>query len=332
MKRILFVALSATLLAAGCQKTEIINPVGNQINFSTDMGKLTKVAGVTPSADAGVSLVNVQKQGMSIVAYKAYDGESDLYGKMSANYSSSSWTPGATYYWPGTEKDLDFYAVSGYDIYDTENVYVTNGGVLTMANFTLNQADPVDLMVANKVTQNQSDLTVDFTFNHALSLVEFYFANANTAEGLDITVKSVKLSSVVNKASFTGTVTDGFSEGHDWEWTPAADAAAAYTTTATALTLAPNKDLTLFSTNLFIPQTIFDTDKSIKLQAEVSYSMNNLNLTQTIDLGSSEHATWAVNQHVKYNVKFAAAGEISFTAQVVNGWASTVTPDVEDLE
>ena len=38
MKRIFFVALAATLLAASCQKTEIINPAGgNVMTFSTNM-------------------------------------------------------------------------------------------------------------------------------------------------------------------------------------------------------------------------------------------------------------------------------------------------------
>ena len=36
MKKFFFVALAATLLAAGCQKTEVINPVGGRsMSFTT---------------------------------------------------------------------------------------------------------------------------------------------------------------------------------------------------------------------------------------------------------------------------------------------------------
>ena len=43
MKKILFLAASAILLAAGCQKTEVLNQaIGDPMTFSTGMGKLTK--------------------------------------------------------------------------------------------------------------------------------------------------------------------------------------------------------------------------------------------------------------------------------------------------
>ena len=52
MKKIFFVALAATLLAASCQKTEVINPVGGPVmSFNTGMGKITKAVG-TADAEA----------------------------------------------------------------------------------------------------------------------------------------------------------------------------------------------------------------------------------------------------------------------------------------
>lgn len=73
MKRILFVALSATLLAAGCQKTEIINPVNsNVMTFSTNMSKLTK-AGQQDAEKTGE--VNLQEQNFRVWAYCAYEDQ-----------------------------------------------------------------------------------------------------------------------------------------------------------------------------------------------------------------------------------------------------------------
>jgi amino acid transporter len=56
MKKIFYVALSATLLAAGCQKTEVLNPVGEPtMTFTTGMGKLTKAVGTADAEAAGLT-------------------------------------------------------------------------------------------------------------------------------------------------------------------------------------------------------------------------------------------------------------------------------------
>ena len=75
MKKILFVALAATLLTIGCQKTEVLNPVGGTtMSFSTGMGKITKAVG-TADADAD-GLRNLEAQDFSVWAYA--DPESDF--------------------------------------------------------------------------------------------------------------------------------------------------------------------------------------------------------------------------------------------------------------
>ena len=73
MKKIFFLAISATLLAAGCQKTEIINqvnPVGEpSMAFAADMGKLTKAAEST-------GMDNLKTQDFKLWAYYAQDDPS----------------------------------------------------------------------------------------------------------------------------------------------------------------------------------------------------------------------------------------------------------------
>ncbi len=68
MKKIFFVAISVTLLAAGCQKTEIINHVGGDVmSFSTGMGKLTKADGTAADADKN-GMANLKAQDFRVWA------------------------------------------------------------------------------------------------------------------------------------------------------------------------------------------------------------------------------------------------------------------------
>ena len=67
MKKILFVAFAATLLAAGCQKTEIINRVGDRIGFSTQLDKITKSVGTADAANDGEE--NLLAQDFRVWAY-----------------------------------------------------------------------------------------------------------------------------------------------------------------------------------------------------------------------------------------------------------------------
>ena len=146
MKKILFVALAATLLTIGCQKTEVLNPVGGTtMSFSTGMGKITKAVG-TADADAD-GLRNLEAQDFSVWAYadpesdfstvttvnsttKIYDEienilvecksasidavvyDTDTTEDETAAAVAGTWSTEKEYYWPGDQKDLRFFAVS----------------------------------------------------------------------------------------------------------------------------------------------------------------------------------------------------------------------------
>lgn len=116
MKKVLFVAIIATLIAVGCEKTEIINPnLGTEILFSPELGKLTKAEG---EIDA-----TLKDQGFKVSAINAYE---DLYTtavEFNTVYREMDNLPfvydngwalqnGQSYFWPGTGKDLVFLAVS----------------------------------------------------------------------------------------------------------------------------------------------------------------------------------------------------------------------------
>lgn len=247
MKKILFVAFAATLLAAGCQKTEIINRVGDAMTFSTEMGKLTKSANPDATNDG---YVNLDAQNFKVWAYYAYTDDLNgvvfgtNYDKMkgldvgyvyNAETKKASCETNKEYYWPGTGKDLDFFAVSteqtwadnhtieGTGTAPESGVYVTLNNLtgaegaevypetreITVHNYVVNNTNPNDdLMVADFVRQNQGENSkaVSLNFHHTLSKVEFLFKTKTPAENeapLRVLVQSVSVSGLNNAGTLT---------------------------------------------------------------------------------------------------------------------------------
>jgi hypothetical protein len=231
MKRILFLALGATLLASSCQKTEVLNPVGNVMTFSTEIGKLTKASGEKPNAAATGKTDNLMAQDFRVWAYCAFDNENTttedetntVYDGMSnlwISYSSTTekWAPegGKEYYWPGVNKDLFFFAVSGADQEDasaTVTFPITTGSKPTPVNdkimliegFNVLPSNPnIDLMVADYVKQQQKDKSVNLMFHHALSKVEFLFKTKATSN-MRVLLQSIEVDGLDDQGTLTVT-------------------------------------------------------------------------------------------------------------------------------
>lgn len=236
MKRILFVAFATTLLAASCSKTEVINPEGNQIGFTTKMAKLTKAFG-TADADS-LGMANLKAQEFRIWAYADYEDpytdttEVDkIYDKMAkinvffapdnASGKTGSWAPAIDYYWPGKGKALRFFAVSGegthnVDVKINRTNETTVAPTVTIAEYVVNNANPnTDLMVADFVYQNQDDIVngvkgnVALNFRHALTKVQFLFKTNPTAADGNVYVQSVSVEGLNTKSTL---VVDGEGE------------------------------------------------------------------------------------------------------------------------
>jgi len=251
MKKILFAAFAATLLAAGCQKTEIVGttPVnGPEMTFSTEMKKITKADETTNEGTA-----TLQDQGFNLWAYAAYslenitnvDATSRIYDGMKAMnlvYGEGPWTPSPfkDYYWPGQNKDLRFFAVSGIKGNNASmlnNTNLINHGIaeaddhtitktspsMTITDFVVNGTD--DLMVADFIEQNQAenDRVVKLNFHHALSKIEFFFkATIPKDADIDVYVQKIEVKDLKTKgtlnATTTGDFTDKFSEPVSLNW------------------------------------------------------------------------------------------------------------------
>ena len=216
MKKIFFVALGATLLAASCQKTEIINPVNPTgqpaLTFTTDLSKLTKAVG-TADADAD-GMVNLKAQDFRVWAYADYEDPNtttvveldNIYDKMAnlnifytekdvttgegdaqTTTKVGSWAPAKEYYWPGVGKDLRFFAVSGVNL--GEDLSATDVVVPTITRTAAIEDDPAttdkneaqEASVAMKLEVN------DFVVNHAapnadLMVADFVHQNQTNKE------------------------------------------------------------------------------------------------------------------------------------------------------
>jgi hypothetical protein len=216
MKKIFSIALAATLLAAGCQKTEVIglddSKTGPAMTFSTEMKKITKVA-EDPTRDATLhtqgfylwayaDFTEAQMENITNVDKESTDDHLLIYDNMYKMHvthkEEGGWDTDKEYYWPGTEKYLRFYAVSSNKLVDPKNTsayidpftsvsidHKTDDALSSLAvkDFYVDVANPVgDLMVADIVKQEQTKKAVELTFHHALSKVEFLFNTTQSTE------------------------------------------------------------------------------------------------------------------------------------------------------
>lgn len=228
MKKIILMAVSAVLLAAGCQKTTIENPAPEPtMVFKSGLTKLTKAQGTADAAGAGMT--NLQAQDFRVWAYANYtDAVNDVtpgkvYDKMENlnvyynvvsdegnTTSTGSWSTKKEYYWPGTDKNLMFFAVSGANYGDdlsNQNVVVPDftEKSIKVSEFNVAPATPnTDLMVADVVDQHQGDKEVNLTFHHALSKVEFLFKTV-PSDKMRVLVQSIEVEGLVSKASLSVT-------------------------------------------------------------------------------------------------------------------------------
>ena len=329
MKKIFFVALAATLLAAGCQKTEIVNQVGTPIGFSTELSKLTKGA-----ADSGEA--NLQGQDIKVWAYTAYTDETndvepgqvyDHISNLDLTYdeTSTKWSTELQYYWPGTGKSLDFFAVSTGKFKLTTGaptVAITGMGgtlgsrTLSVTGYVVDNANANDdLMVAEFIRQNQgqNEKVVDLNFKHALSKVIFKFrTNSTDATAPIVHVTSLSINDVVTTGDLTvtesttaATTLTGDSDGTrvavDFEWDLEETSAPISETFANAekltTTAAP------YVTKLLMPQGL--TGKKLTVNYTITEATEGAEpraFTIDFDLSAATVNSWGINQAITYTI------------------------------
>ncbi len=368
MKKIFFLAIATTLLAAGCQKTEVINQVnpvdGTSMTFAPNMGKLTKAATAEGAGETNLSeqdfrlwaFYKEDDPNRGAAANSVYDGMSNII----ISDASGDWKANTTHFWPGKGKYLKFFAISADPAtYGTgEGIAVTDSKVsinddrtqMTVTDFTVNPSAPdTDLMVADYVEAKQKEAetesnTVNFTFRHALTKVQFLFRNTETS--MPVYVQQMYVEGINTVADLT---VNGAVGNTTMVWgTPetsaifAGDYAPAEGTTLETLVATPAENISAwnsavtidpanymeltntyqpFTTWLVIPQDVFVEDTK-DLKVTIAYVIESATETRqfisTFSLGSASIVpTWNQNQYVKYN--------INLTPNII-GFDATVEP------
>lgn len=342
MKKILFVAASAILLVAGCQKTEVLNqPKGNPITLSAGMNKLTKGA-----ADGGTT--NLQAQGFKVWAYAAFTdvlndiNPGDPYDEMegiSFTYDATNDQCATTgvYYWPGKDRDLDFFALS--TLKNITPAFEGEGGEalsrkMTIADYTVNPADANDDLMVSKFVrtrQNPADSaatkgTVNLFFQHALSKTIF---NVYTTPitGTTVTVDTLSVAAVMTKGTLD--VKDDTSKTPDIngvkdvtiEWVDSTLTSPQMFRVMPKLELDGEKEP--IATWLVLPQNIQD------LNVEVAYTITTNDVPKafkhTFALSNDTVTRWNRNMVTTYNINISP-NVIKFSADVEE-WQSN--PDID---
>lgn len=197
MKRILYIAAIASLLITSCQKTDILNVAEDAIDFSTEVGKLTK-------ADYSEEKYSTLKdQGFRVWTFADFtlgnDTKGSIYREM-ANLSVVFGTSGFSiesknkYFWPASGNHLYFHVLSAKDESWLDSIdYNTHflpadkkDGVtkLDLPTFSVKDAADDDIMVADSIHQDKADgKTVRPLFRHTMTKVMFNFMQGQAGTG-----------------------------------------------------------------------------------------------------------------------------------------------------
>ena len=193
MKKNLFgwLAMATMLVGTGCSSDEVVNDYSpeNAIQFGTYVGRDAQGrASIFDDTD-----LKTRNVGFGVYAY--YTGQETWHEYKNShprfapnfmnnthvtyNSSTTSWTYAPLKYWPNNTGDkVSFFAYAPYS-YSNSNIAAPTNGVIpfTVANTV---TDQTDLTAATEpqlnLTKNSDgdlDGTVDFTFKHVLSRIEF---------------------------------------------------------------------------------------------------------------------------------------------------------------
>ena len=238
------------------------------------------------------------------------------------------WVEGNTY---------DFAAIAGAAAATTDD----NGMPATIA-YTYDNTKQVDLLYAHKAygvynkPQTGSVASVNFTFDHLLSLVKFTFTN-NYAQntGFDIKVTDVTINNPY--ASATYTIANQTWAGHTSATTPLAfgnatadDAAAG----AAALQLAVGAKASSNYQRLMIPGTYEKLLVSFKVEVIAKDSNGKYFTIDSNTYTDVEVPDVTFTPGYSYNLTANVTEEldaITFTVEKINAWRTPSTPDTEIL-
>lgn len=331
-------AIAVTLLAAGCQKTYVVDPVNQVIGFSTEVGKQTK-AGIIQNGDS------FDSESFGVVAYGLTEGKTWANGfaekallidnkevkKSTGEGEDNKWrvVGNDKYYWPNdAQSSLSFFAYYPYQSSTIEDATKTigqkpgvdeNGITLTAYKHIQDNIQKVDFMTADakdKTYSSTNNGVVSLNFSHRMTQICFDITKDASASGAEVKIISIKLLGINNTADFSNSAFSNPSGNADYvvnEYSGEAGVVIEDTWKSTPCTM--------------IPQT-FAADKQ---KIEIKYSLSGTGIvsetvTKTVNLSglSDTHTKWDAGQKVTYKMTVGLK-EITFDPEIID-W-STGTPE-----
>lgn len=254
MKRIIYYAALVALLVTSCQKTDVLNVVEDTIDFTTNVGKLTKASYDDPKfatlkaqdfrvwAVADFDNGTIDKKGE---IYRGMDNLTVKYTEKTIDNSPSfSWEiispDNNKYFWPAAGNYLQFYTISAMDtewldsiVYKEEGKtsnFTTDTGItgLNLPVFTVKDDANDDIMVADHIRQDKSKKKVMPTFQHTMTKVEFNFKQGTaTQDGAEeaavVILKNIETVQLACKGTLEVTYSPDETQEMEATWTPRED-------------------------------------------------------------------------------------------------------------
>lgn len=221
MKRYLILAAAAALVLGACSKNDIVKSEGTPVSFDTYVGHSKATTG-----PIDIAALKASADGFGVYCYYT-DNSNYAAGTSTPNFmlnqqvkwASSAWTYSPVKYWPnewgtGANSDnidkLTFRAYAPYSTGSTNCISNLPGEstATTTLTYTVDLANPVDLLWANNATASLTDLTkqtvsgkVAFNFAHALSKVSF--SHQAVVDAIDPTTNALASGTTIKLNSIT---------------------------------------------------------------------------------------------------------------------------------
>lgn len=187
-KQIMFMAMTAMLIAS-CSSDDVVSTnTGRAIDFRTSVG----------TRGAETTTANISKFWVTAID----EAGANYFSKQEFTKDDEFFTSSPLYYWPAGELNFVAYSPSETDLGATVTI---NKGTKTLADFSpaTEIADQKDFVTATASGTKAANETngVALTFAHQLSQIEIKAKNANT--GYVYKVVGVRIGKPVSKGTFT---------------------------------------------------------------------------------------------------------------------------------
>ncbi len=304
MKKILLVAMAATMFAACTQNEELENAGSNkEMKFNTAVMSTTRAGAIT----------NDKFTQFTLYAYTGTDNATAIIGGKSFIKTGNNWdVTGETFYWPGTQ-NVEFF---GYSIETAADaVYEAATATAPTLAYTVNSAiaSQEDLLVADKVTQNSSSATtVSIPFKHALTKMSFKIAgDADATSAFSYAITGIKVTAN----------TKGTYEYSSSNWNATTSESKEFTLTNPADFNGGDAAVAVNESLMMIPQT--------GATITINYTISTTGVTTPIAVEKVFTFTdWAKGKNIAYTIKLPsdAIQKITVTGTFEDDW-STETPN-----